>query len=225
MSAHDGRTYSEPVSGATAGQALSFTWDYRQPAPMDEIAAAVRELSGGTVRMSMPETGGDEYALVISHTGPQPALWECEFCPAKFAYLPHAEAHVLTEHPDAGPHAADGKTAGQQACETFWAAVRRLNGGEDAGDWPGNAWEWAADTGARPAWDETAAAVETRQLRLAREGRDSLKRRVLALAAEYGDACGNDKIDGYAPGSLYTALRAEVLNAAGGRLRKLLEDE
>jgi hypothetical protein len=56
----------------TPGQA-AFTWDYRQPAPMDENAAAVRELSGGAVRMSMPETGGDEYQLVVSRSEPQPA--------------------------------------------------------------------------------------------------------------------------------------------------------
>jgi hypothetical protein len=61
------------VTAPAPGQAV-FTWDYRQPAPMDEIAAAVRELSGGVVHMSMPETGGDEYKLVISHAEPGPEL-------------------------------------------------------------------------------------------------------------------------------------------------------
>ena len=53
------------MSETTPGQA-AFTWDYRQPAPIDEIAAAVRELSGGTVTMTMPDTGSDQYELVIT---------------------------------------------------------------------------------------------------------------------------------------------------------------
>jgi hypothetical protein len=123
------------------------------------------------------------------------------------------------------PHAADGKTAGEAPVEPWraaWLAFREAAGFDYADD---RAPDDELDAQWIAAWQAAAAALETQQLRLAREGRDSLKRRVLALAAEYGDACGNDKIDGYTPGSLYTALRAEVLNAAGGRLRKLLEDE
>lgn len=47
----------------------TFTWDCRQQPPMDEIAAAVAEMSGGSVRMSMPETGTDEYRLIVSAPG------------------------------------------------------------------------------------------------------------------------------------------------------------
>ena len=42
-----------------------FRWDYREQPPMGEIAAAVAELSAGIVRMTMPETGSDEYELTI----------------------------------------------------------------------------------------------------------------------------------------------------------------
>lgn len=76
------------------------------------------------------------------------------------------------------------KTPGQLACETFWAAVRRLHGGEDAGDWPGNAWDWANDRNSREAWHEAAAAVETEQVRLAHQDRDSLRERMLDIATE-----------------------------------------
>jgi hypothetical protein len=55
-------------------------------------------------------------------------------------------------------------SAAQAACEAFWAAVRRQKGGEDAGDWPGSAWEWAETQNVRTAWEEAVtAALAVRQ--------------------------------------------------------------
>ena len=42
-----------------------FTWDWREQPPMDGIAAAVAKLSGGRIVMELPETGSDEYELVV----------------------------------------------------------------------------------------------------------------------------------------------------------------
>ena len=51
----------------------TFTWDWRQQPPMSEIALAVRDASGGTVRMTMPDTGSDSYELNITRSAPAPA--------------------------------------------------------------------------------------------------------------------------------------------------------
>lgn len=64
----DGSVLVQPAPELPESEARTFRWDHRQPAPVDEIAAAVRELSGGAVRMRMPETA----ELVISRAEPQP---------------------------------------------------------------------------------------------------------------------------------------------------------
>jgi hypothetical protein len=52
------------------------------------------------------------------------------------------------------------------ACEAFSSAVRRNHGGADAGDWTGDAWEWAETQGVREAWREAVdAAVAAREPR------------------------------------------------------------
>jgi hypothetical protein len=75
----------------------------------------------------------------------------------------------------------------------------------------------------RKRMETAAAAVETGQLRLAREDCDAVRKAVLDLAAEFGDATENDEIEGYTPGSLYMAIRAEILNAAAAKIRKGLD--
>lgn len=57
----------------------AFTWDWRAQPPMEQIAAAVERLSGGRVRMYLPQTGTDSYAAVISDreldAGEQERAW------------------------------------------------------------------------------------------------------------------------------------------------------
>lgn len=91
------------------------------------------------------------------------------------------------------------KTPAQLACESFWAAVRRQNGGQDAGDWPGNAWDWAHERNSREAWAEAAQAVLNdafpglrEQVRLARTDRDQLRKRMLDLADEIDESARGD---------------------------------
>lgn len=43
-----------------------FSWDYKQQPDLPAIAAAVTELSAGRVVMCEIDTGGDNYAWVVS---------------------------------------------------------------------------------------------------------------------------------------------------------------
>ena len=43
-----------------------LTWDYRQQPDMVELARIVLAMSGGTVHITPVETGGSEYAVVVS---------------------------------------------------------------------------------------------------------------------------------------------------------------
>jgi len=43
-----------------------FYWDWKEPPPMEAIAEAVAEMSGGGVHMRRVETGSDDYELVVS---------------------------------------------------------------------------------------------------------------------------------------------------------------
>jgi hypothetical protein len=70
-----------------------------------------------------------------------------------------------------------GKTAGQQLREAYTAAVLGP-GGEPA------------------TWEAAAAAVETGQLRLAREDRDSLRKRVLDLATKWDATADRNQRNG-----------------------------
>jgi hypothetical protein len=65
------------MTGMTPGPAApgtkTFSWDYEEQPPLDEIAEAVGALSGGSLRMVMPDTGSDQYELVIT-APPLPAV-------------------------------------------------------------------------------------------------------------------------------------------------------
>jgi hypothetical protein len=44
-----------------------FTWDWKEQAPLDAIAAAVEEVGQGVVGLrEVPDTGGDLYACVVA---------------------------------------------------------------------------------------------------------------------------------------------------------------
>jgi hypothetical protein len=102
-----------------------------------------------------------------------------------------------------------------------------------ADQFPGETWGPWEDVIALPmgeghGWEKVAQAVLDdafpglrEQVRLAREDRDQLRKQLLSLAAEYGDATEGDVIEGHVTGSLYMALRAEVLNDAAVRLREI----
>jgi hypothetical protein len=45
-----------------------LTWDVGQQPDMDELAKAVREVSGGACHLHEVDTGSNDYALVISPT-------------------------------------------------------------------------------------------------------------------------------------------------------------
>jgi DNA-binding transcriptional MerR regulator len=47
---------------------VNLMWDIKDTAPIDEIAEAVRELSGGTVIIEQVDTGLDSYEIQISAT-------------------------------------------------------------------------------------------------------------------------------------------------------------
>jgi hypothetical protein len=100
------------------------------------------------------------------------------------------------------PHAADGKTAGQQAYEGFYAGTEC-----------GPPVPWAQLTDWDEHWEAAGRAVETRQLRLAREDRDSLKRRVLDLAADLDNSAAATR----------PSKKSTIEDELAIALRKLLE--
>ena len=46
--------------------AAVFTWDWREPPDMEQLASILHDVSGGNVHLRMVETGSDQYAAVIS---------------------------------------------------------------------------------------------------------------------------------------------------------------
>jgi len=48
----------------------TLTWDYREQPDLAALAAAVAEVSGGTVRIREIETGSDQYEIVIERSDP-----------------------------------------------------------------------------------------------------------------------------------------------------------
>jgi hypothetical protein len=95
-----------------------------------------------------------------------------------------------------------GKTAGQQAYEAFYDAT-------PAGR--GLSWDEIGDS-LRGYWTAAAAAVETEQVRLAREDRDQLRKQVLDLAGELDGRCPTRP-----PGQSHTEHEIAIA------LRKLME--
>jgi hypothetical protein len=92
--------------------------------------------------------------------------------------VPDSDGESASEYACPDP-VHNGKTAGQQACIAWNAAYAEQYGIEARNEWA------ASDPRGRAAWEAAAAAVETDQLRLARESRDDLKRRMLDLAAKF----------------------------------------
>jgi hypothetical protein len=89
-----------------------------------------------------------------------------------------------------------GETAGQQAYEARYAAMAARLGQDEF------SWEWdEVDPGNRADWEAAAAAVETDQVRLAREDRDQLRKRVLDLAAELEDEAASLSATGVTRGN------------------------
>ena len=43
-----------------------LTWDWREQPDPDELARAVRDVSGGTVHIRQVDTGSDQYAIVVA---------------------------------------------------------------------------------------------------------------------------------------------------------------
>lgn len=48
------------------GTARVMTWDWRERIDVDTLAAIIYDLSEGGLHVSSPDTGCDEYALVVS---------------------------------------------------------------------------------------------------------------------------------------------------------------
>jgi len=94
-----------------------FRWDYKQQPPMEDIAAAVAELSGGTVKMTFPFTGSDEHELVISRgNGERPAV---------FARFLRAVNPVMSDH-----DVADSWRWCQPPEVAFWREVETATGAD-----------------------------------------------------------------------------------------------
>lgn len=50
----------------SSGTARVMTWDWREQPDVKRLAAIVYDLSEGKLHVSSPDTGCDEYALVVS---------------------------------------------------------------------------------------------------------------------------------------------------------------
>jgi hypothetical protein len=53
------------MSAASSPLAV-LSWDWREQPNLDELARAVREVSGGTVHVAQVDTSSDQYAIVVS---------------------------------------------------------------------------------------------------------------------------------------------------------------
>jgi hypothetical protein len=47
-------------------QTRVLEWDWRAQPDLDELADAIRDLSGGRLHLAQVDTGGDSYAVVLS---------------------------------------------------------------------------------------------------------------------------------------------------------------
>jgi len=45
---------------------VTLTWDWREQPDLDQLAAAITDLSGGTVHLHQVQTETDQYAVVLS---------------------------------------------------------------------------------------------------------------------------------------------------------------
>ena len=129
--------------------------------------------------------------------------------------------------PGQEPHAADGKTAGQQAYEALMRSITDRNP-----DVPVVLWERLDDLArdgytsgdTQADWEAAGRAVETQQLRLAREGRDSLRKRMLDLADELEDEGAEyDQIVGDGEVRLLAERLAAQARMDAARIRQIAE--
>jgi hypothetical protein len=130
----------------------------------------------------------------------------------------HAYAQALAAQE---PRAADGKTGGQLAYEAFKAWRAERDPMMLVVDWTHPMAE-----AAREGWEAAAAAVETQQVRLAREDRDAVRGRMLALAAELeAEAYELVPVTGphYEFPDIADEARHEALLAAAAKIRKGLD--
>ncbi len=56
----------EARGGQSAPRAEVVTWDFREQPDHDQLAAAISRVSAGAVHACFPDTGDDQYALVLS---------------------------------------------------------------------------------------------------------------------------------------------------------------
>lgn len=107
-----------------------------------------------------------------------------------------------------------GKPAGQLAYEAFraWREER---------DPMMICTDWTHPAVAREGWEAAAAAVETEQLRLAREDRDQLRKAVLGLAGEWKDDAAAD--ENRVRPETGSAIRARIRNQCADDLRHAAE--
>lgn len=43
-----------------------LSWDWREQIDLDDLATAVREVSGGRAHVTQVDTGSDQYAIVVA---------------------------------------------------------------------------------------------------------------------------------------------------------------
>jgi hypothetical protein len=118
-----------------------------------------------------------------------------------------------------------GKTAGQLAYETMHASREQRDQRGSHIPWLELDGSMRGDFGAlkREDMEAAATAVETEQVRLARQDRDQLRKQVLDLAAELEAEAFRIAPPGAPedPPDMADYIRAETLNVAAARLRKI----
>jgi hypothetical protein len=82
------------------------TWDWREQPDQQSLAAAISRVSGGMVYAVWPETGDDQYALVLSD---RPLTAE----QALTAYRPRCQEPSCPDFGD--PHFGDGTCPSEHA--------------------------------------------------------------------------------------------------------------
>jgi hypothetical protein len=94
---------------------VTVSWDYREQPPWDDITEVIGQMSGGAVRLSMADTGSDEYELVI----------------AQADYAPAAGLLLATDADEDEAFAADAASLDEAFLdEVFWGAYAGVIGSE-----------------------------------------------------------------------------------------------
>ncbi len=58
----------EPAAESGPARAAILSWDHAQQPPMDRLAELVADMSGGRVHLAQPDTGSDDYAVIVGTT-------------------------------------------------------------------------------------------------------------------------------------------------------------